>query len=301
MDLPSLRQLECLVAAAEHKSFSAAARACFITQPSLSAQIQQLEARLGVELFERRGRRVLLTSVGRELVAAARRVVADARAFVDVAESCKEPLGGILRLGVIPTVAPYLLPAALARLHARYPKLGVQVVESPTARLVAELDAGELDVVLVALEAELGNAETTALFEDVFELLAPADHALARKKRVGLEDLADQVVLLLDHEHCLRDQTLSLCQEARARTTDDFRATSLATLVEMVRSGIGVTLLPRLAATTELRGDRGLALVPFRSSPARTIGLAWRRGSPRRRDYELLAGVLRELGPPAPG
>ena len=297
MEIPSLRQLECFVAAADLLSFRRAAERCFMTQPSLSAQIRQLEERLGVELFERRGRRVLLTAAGEELAPAARRILEDARELVETASSLREPLGGTLRLGVIPTVAPYLLPSLVPRVKARHPRLRLLIREDTTARLVAELEAGRLELLLLALEADLGQAETLPLFPDPFRLVAPRGHPLAARERVTPADLEGEEVLLLEDGHCLRAQTLPLCEQAGALELDDFRATSLGTLVQMVAGGVGVTLVPELALSVEVPPGGELVALPFAGvSPARTIGLAWRRGSPRRRELLLLADTLKGLG-----
>ncbi len=297
MEIPSLRQLECLVAAAETLSFSRAAKACYITQPSLSAQIRLLEDLLGVELFERRGRRVLLTPAGEQLAAVARRVIAQARELVEVAASYQEPLGGTLRLGVIPTVAPYLLPRLVPRVKAEHKKLRLLIREDTTAHLVADLESGKLELLLLALEADLGEVETLPLFVDPFRLVVPHGHRLAARKRVSAQDLADERVLLLEDGHCLRAQALPLCERAGAHEVDDFRAASLGTLVQMVAGGVGITLVPELALELEARPERELAVLPFAGeAPARTIGLAWRRGSARRPEFLLFAEALRSLG-----
>ncbi len=299
MERPSVRHLEAIVAVADHLSFRKAAEACYVTQPALSAQIQQVEALLGVRLFERDRRRVLPTPAGAELAERARAVLADVDALAEAARAFGEPLAGTLRLGVIPTVAPYALPDAVRSVHAAYPDLRMLLTEDQTARLVARAKEGELDVLLLALEAELEDLEVLPLYRDPFVLTVPLGHPLADREAVGEEDLLDHEVLLLDDGHCLRDQALQICRAARASELDDFRASSLNTLVRMVASGIGVTLLPAMAAAVEIREEDGLVARPFRApAPGRTIGLAWRRSSPRGSDYALLADVLREHAPP---
>ncbi len=298
MERPSLRQLECVVAVAEHLNFRRAAEACFITQPALSAQLQQLENVLGLKLFERDRRRVLPTPAGAALVARARRALEEIDAFVDAARVFKEPLAGPLRLGVIPTVAPYVLPIAVPRFHKAFPRLKLFLREAQTAQLVELVRNGRLDLLLLALEADLGDLESVPIYEDPFVVAAPHDHPLARKAAVQERDLSESEVLLLEDGHCLRDQVLTLCKSVRANEVDDFRATSLNTLVRMVVGGIGITLLPSIAVPAEVHGQDRIALLPFaRGAFSRTIGIAWRRSSPRKQEFALLADVMRAHPP----
>ncbi|NOT31365.1 MAG: LysR family transcriptional regulator, partial [Planctomycetes bacterium] len=271
MERPGLRQLECAVAVAEQLSFRRAAEACFISQPALSLQIQQLESLLGTRLFERDRRRVLLTPAGEQLLPHLRGALLALDGLVEAARALGDPLAGTLRLGVIPTVAPYVLPGVIGPLRKRFPKLRLLLREDHTARLVERVQEGKLDLALLALEAELGNLATHALYSDPFVLVTPASHALAgralaRAKNITDADLADQDVLLLEDGHCFRNQALSLCQRAGARELVDFRATSLNTLVRMVASGTGITLLPAMAVATEVRTqDRLVTLATMRT------------------------------------
>jgi len=210
--------------------------------------------------------------------------------LVEAARVAQRPLCGTLRVGVIPTVAPYLLPRVLPRLRRKHKELRLLLREDHTVRIVAGLEAGDLDVLLLALEAELGNAQTLPLFRDDFFAVMPADHPLARKKRLRLEDLDGRQVLLLEDGHCLRDQALAVCSAQGASELGDFRATSLSTLAQMVTDGDVMTLLPELALGVETRGRRDLAVRPFRPpAPHRTIGLAWRSSSPRKEEFQSLA------------
>jgi len=294
MELPSVRQLECLAAVAEKLNFRRAAEACYITQPALSAQIQQLEALLGLKLFERDRRRVLPTAAGTQMAKKARGILAELHDLTEAAANHKEPLTGTLRLGVIPTVAPYVLPRALSEVHRRHPRLRLLLREGQTQELLELLQDGSLDLVLLALEADLGDAETLALFEDRFLLAVPPEHCLARRKRVSEKDLHAEEVLLLEDGHCLRDQALSICNSAGACELGDFRASSLTTLVEMVSGGVGVTLLPELALKAEGGREGRLALIPFgKASPSRTIGLAWRPSSIRKTEFRLLGEAIK--------
>jgi LysR family transcriptional regulator, hydrogen peroxide-inducible genes activator len=294
---PSVRQLECLVAAAKHLNFRAAARECHISQPALSSQIAHLEASLGVVLFERNRRRVLLTPVGVALVERAKKLLANLDEMGALAQSHAEPLGGQLRLGVIPTVAPFLMPRALPLLRRACPALELLLREEQTARSLSLLDEGKLDAVLLALEADLGDVQTLPLFRDPFVFAAGTGHPLASRKTVRAADLRAQRVLLLEDGHCLKDQAWAICQAEGVRDYVDFRATSLATLAQMVSSGAGVTLLPLLSVPT-VGSLPGLVVKPFaKPVPYRTIGIAWRTTSPRRELFEAIGQVLRELAP----
>lgn len=293
MDLPTIRQLECLVAVADKLHFGHAAEACYVTQPALSAQVQQLESLLGVKLFERDRRKVLPTAAGAKLAERAADILADLHDFTEAATAFKGPLTGTLRLGVIPTAAPYVLPRASREVNRRYPDLRLLLREAQTAELLALLAEGQLDVLLLALEADLGDVETLPLFPDPFVLAVPPDHRLAKRKKVSEADLLSEQVLLLDDGHCLRDQALSICNRAGAGELGDFRASSLTTLAQMVAGGIGVTLLPELSVTVEGTSS-GLSIVPFGArGPSRTIGLAWRRSSLREAEFRELGEAVR--------
>lgn len=289
----SLRQLQYAVAVAEHRSFRAAAEACLVSQPALSIQVARLEEALGVRLFERDRRRVLVTGAGEEVLARARTLLRQADDLEEGARRGADPLAGSLRLGVIPTVAPYLLPRLRPVLRRDFPALSPRWVEGPTAALVEELEAGRLDGAVLALEAELGDVEFAEVGRDPFVLAAPPGHPLARRRsRVRLSDLATAEVLLLDDGHCLRDQALAVCTTTRARELE-YRATSLSTLVQMVADGAGVTLLPKLAVPLEAeRAD--LVLREFADpAPGRTLAVIWRRGSPLGPSLRQVAASLR--------
>lgn len=292
MLLATLRQLEYAVALVDQGSFHAAARACGVTQPGLSAQIRQLEEALDVVLFER-SKPVLATPAGREIVARARAMLADARQLESAARRFAHPYSGPLRLGVIPTIAPYLLPRVLPRVRARYPDWKLELHEGQTEDLVALTQRGELDLSLLALEADLGGLTPHTLFRDPFAVALPIGHRLARRKRLRESDLRNETILLLTDGHCLHDQVVSVCDWASsAGELGDLRATSLATLVQMVASGAGVTLLPTLALSIEARTP-DLAFVSLaRPVPARTIGLVWRPTSPREEEFRALGALL---------
>ena len=290
---PTLRQLEYAVAVAEHLSFRKAARACHVSQPALSTQIRDLETALGLALFERDRRRVLVTSAGERLIERAREVLSAVDGFVESARSRTAPLVGDLRLGVIPTVAPYVLPGVLPSVRERYPELRLLLREAQTHVLVDALHAGQLDLLLLALEVDLGEARTLPLYSDPFVVAMPRDHALARAKSVDEEDLEAETLLLLEDGHCLREHALAVCRHGLARELGDFRGGSLNTLVRMVEGGLGLTLLPSMAVAAEVHADGGVAVRPvIKRAPSRTIGLAWRPSSGREDEYRQLAEVF---------
>ncbi len=293
----SLRQLQYVVAVAEELSFRRAAIRCRVSQPSLSAQLAQLEGVLGVRLFERDRRRVLVTAAGKDIVERARRLLVDADALLDAGKRASDPFVGTLRVGVIPTIAPYALPSVAPRLRERFPELTLAWREDKTEVLAAALQAGELDAALVALEAEIGDVDREVIADDPFVLAARHGDPLARKATpIQTSELRGAQVLLLDDGHCFRDQALDVCTMAHARE-GEFRATSLATLVQMVAGGSGVTLLPELAVATEA-ARAGLTVRPMASPKAhRTIALVWRRRSPLADALHQIGAVMREAFP----
>ena len=296
----SLRQLQYVVAVAETLGFRRAAERCAVSQPTLSTQIQQLEAVLGVKLFERGRGGVLVTVVGAEIVARARRVLVETEDIIAAATRARDAFTGTFRVGVIPTIAPYFLPEVTQVLAKKYPRLRLVFREEKTEDTVRDLWAGTLDVGLVALEAELGLLEHASVMRDPFLVAMAKGHALAKKRKIAQADLDDQEVLLLEDGHCLRAQALELCAKAGAREMD-LRSTSLATLVQMVASSGALTLLPSLAISVENRRAQ-LEIRPFtRPVPFRTIALVWRPRSPFRSAFRETAATLREHLSPSGG
>jgi LysR family hydrogen peroxide-inducible transcriptional activator len=294
MDRPSIRQLESLVAVADYHSFRKAATSLGISQPALSAQVQCAEELLGVQVFERDRRSVLVTTAGEDVVARARLALEAIDAVSDAARRRAEPLVGSLRLGVIPTVAPYWLPALLPLVRKTYPKLELILREDQTARLLGMLGAGQIDVALLALPVP-GDVTTAAIAREKFLLAAPRNSRLTHKKHLTVDDLEDQTVLLLEDGHCLRDQALSVCERSGAVESMEVRATSLPTLVQMVAGGMGVTLLPEAAAEALVQPRGPIELADLgKSPPGRTLGLAWRTSSARLREFRLLAETMSE-------
>lgn len=294
--LPTLRQLRYLVAIAEHRHFGRAAEACFATQSTLSAGLQELEHLLDVKLVERSKRRVMLTPLGEQVVERARVVLREAEDIAELASASKDPLSGPLRLGVIPTIGPYLLPRVLPPLREKYPGLRLYLREDMTARLLDALHDGEIDVALIALPFPTDELEVRQLGADPFLLACRSDDPLAKAKAPELEHLPEERLLLLDEGHCLREHALAACRLEPAHHRDDFRATSLPTLVQMVANSLGITLLPKMAVDAGLLGGTGLITRPMApSTPAREVALVWRKTTPRGAEFDLLADMLRQL------
>src|SRR5262245_22321890 len=290
----TLRQLRYLSALAEHRHFGRAAASCAVTQPALSMQIRELEGFLGVELVERRPGDVALTQVGTEVVRRGEGMLAAARDLVDFARHRGRLLTGRLQLGVIPTLAPYILPKILPLVQRRYPDLRIELRETQTKPLIDELAHGTLDVVMLALPAGEGDIETIHLFEDPFLLAVPADDPRPERARVAAREIDPQRLILLEEGHCLRDQALAYCASARRDSLMGLGATSLATVMQMVANGYGVTLVPRVAVDVEVRDERVKLLRFAEPEPGRAIGLAWRRTSPRKIDFVALGQLVVE-------
>jgi LysR family hydrogen peroxide-inducible transcriptional activator len=293
--LPTLRQLGYLVELAQRLSFRAAAEAQYVTQSTLSAGIKELETLLGVQLVERDRRHVRLTAVGEDVVARAREVLAAATDLAEAARSATRPLSGPLRLGAIPTIAPYLLPSVLPALRRAHPELKLYLREDLTNRLLERLRAGSLDVALIALPFDTGELYVRELFEDEFSFVARESDPAAREKNVALQRIDASDMLLLEEGHCLRDHAIAACGPRRGAWESRVEATSLATLIQMVDGGLGVTLLPAITLDAGvLKGTRLVARPFSRKAPSRTLALAARPTSPRRPDADLLAEFLIE-------
>jgi len=287
----TLRQLRYLASLARHRHFGRAAEDCAVTQPALSMQVRELEREIGTELVERRAGDIALTETGLEVARRAEHILAATRDLIDFARH-RDTLTGKLRLGIIPTLAPYILPRVLPRLQAAYPALRLDVRETQTKTLLDELVSGELDAVMLALPVEGADVETLRLFDDPFLLALAADDPQPVRERVALGDVDQRRLILLEEGHCLRDQALAFCGTANGDMPAKLGATSLATVMQMVANGYGVTLLPEVAAGVEVRDSRVKLLRFAEPEPVRTIGLAWRRTSPRTRDFEALGEVI---------
>jgi LysR family hydrogen peroxide-inducible transcriptional activator len=289
----TLRQLRYLTSLARHRHFGRAAEDCAVTQPALSMQVRELEREIGAELVERRPGEIALTDTGLEVAERAERILVATRDLIDFARH-RDLLSGPLKLGIIPTLAPYVLPRLLPRLQSTHPRLRLEVRETQTRVLLGELARGELDCVMLALPAEGADADTLKLFDDPFLLAVPATDKQLPRGRVGVDDVDQRRLILLEEGHCLRDQALAFCATARRDVPAGLGATSLATVMQMVANGYGVTLVPEVAADVEVRDNRVRLLRFTEPEPVRTIGLAWRRTSPRRKDFEALATIVVE-------
>jgi LysR family hydrogen peroxide-inducible transcriptional activator len=290
----NLRDLRYLVALADERHFGRAAERCFVSQPTLSAQIRKLEEYLGGTLVERQPKRVTLTATGEKIVERARRALQEADAIVDLGKTDRDPLAGALKLALIPTVGPYLLPHVVGPLRRALPRLKLMLYEYQTGPLLEKLRDGELDLGILALPVPADGLETAALYDEPFTVAMPSNHPLAERERIRLEDLRGETLLLLEDGHCLRDQALEVCSRIRLNEEQDYRATSLETLRQMVAAGHGITLLPELAAATPVGTARGLRIKPFaKPAPARTIGAVWRKSTTRGKAIEAVAATVR--------
>ena len=291
---PSIKQIRYICAVAEYKHFSKAAEACFVTQSTLSAAIQDLESQLGVIIFERSKKTVLITPSGEKLLAQARKILGEIEDFVSLAKMNQDVLTGEIRLGVIPTIGPFILPSLLKELRETYPKLGLYLKEDLSSKLYRHLQQGELDLIVLAFPYALPEMDTISLFKDEFLLCLSPGHKLEKSKRVKQSHLHGQSLLLLEEGHCLRDHALEACKLEKADTNLVYQGTSLHTLVHMVANGLGVTLLPQIAVAADVLGDTKLQLKKFNNeNVSREIGLAWRKSDPRREEYLLFADFIR--------
>jgi LysR family hydrogen peroxide-inducible transcriptional activator len=289
----TLRQLRYLASLARHRHFGRAAEDCAVTQPALSMQVRELEREIGVELVERKPGEIALTETGLEVAERAERILAATRDLVDFARH-RDLLSGQLRFGIIPTLAPYVLPPMLPRLQESYPGLRLEVRETQTRLLLGELASGDLDCVMLALPVEGADVETLKLFDDRFVLAASVAEPLPDHKRMAVDDVDQRRLILLEEGHCLRDQALAFCATTWRDAPAGLGATSLTTVMQMVANGYGVTLLPEVAVETEARDSRVKLLRFAEPQPARAVGLAWRRTSPRKKDFAALGEIIKE-------
>ena len=294
----NLRDLRYLVALAEYKHFGRAAEASFVSQPTLSTQLKKFEDELGMALVERNPRNVLLTEVGEAVVKRAKVILREADEIKAIARRAKDPEAGTVRIGIFPTLAPYLLPHVVPGIVKRFPKLELILVEEKTEVILKKLHDGELDAGVLALPIQDDSLHAEFLFEETFVLALPKQHRLAKSKRVKLADLALESLLLLDDGHCLRDQALEVCAMIGASEKPGFRATSLETLRHMVSANVGVTLMPALSVHAPSPNSPGVSLVPFSEpAPHRRIAMIWRRTSALTGLFHQLAPILKGIDP----
>ena len=295
--LPSPKQLHYLVALSEHLNFTRAAQSCFVTQSTLSAGLKELEDVLGARLVERDRQTVLMTRIGLEVAKRARAILAAAQDLVEIAAGAGEPMTGLLRLGVIPTIAPFLLPLTMQALRERYPKLKLALREDLTVNLLSRLEAGELDFVLIALPYKTAQFLVETLFDDALWIVGLKNDPELKAKQLHITSSLSDRLLLLEEGHCLRDHVLSACGTSTSRSPGRVEATSLLTLVQMVESGFGVGLIPEMAIRSGLMESPNLiARQVIKPAPKRTIALVARRSTPRHEDLKALAELIRTVG-----
>ena len=289
-----LKDLRYLVAVADTRHFGRAAERSFVSQPTLSAQLKKLEEYLGVQLIERAPKRVSLTAAGEEIVERARRILDAGDEIVELAKGHRDPLAGRLKLALLPTIGPYLLPHVAAKLRKGLPRLELMLYEYQTDPMLEKLHSGEIDVGILALPAQMDGLDTYELYKEPFMVAMPADHRLSSRATIKAEDLHHETLLLLEDGHCLRDQALDICSSIDLHEKQDYRATSLETLRQMVAAGVGITLLPELAGRGAYGNARGVAIKPFaRPVPTRTVGAVWRKSSARRESILALAKLIK--------
>jgi LysR family hydrogen peroxide-inducible transcriptional activator len=290
-----LKDLRYLVAVADSRHFGRAAQRCFVSQPTLSAQLKKLEQYLGTQLIERRPNNVSLTDAGEQIVARARRILETSDEVVTLARAHRDPLAGRLRVALLPTIGPYLLPRVSQAIRRALPRLELHLYEYQTAQILEKLRGGELDLGILALPVQLDGLEARELFAEPFTVALPDRHRLAKRERIQVADLEGETLLLLEEGHCLRDQALEVCSRIGAGENQDFRATSLETLRQMVATGAGVTLLPELATKGAYGDARGVVVLPFaRPAPVRHVGAVWRKTTARQPAIDALARLIAE-------
>ena len=294
MNAPSIRQLKYFVALTETEHFGRAADRCFVSQSAFSNAIKELESTLDAQLVDRTNRNVTITATGQQVAVQARLVLRDLDSLVETARGQKEPLTGELRLGVIPTIAPFILPDMLPKLRKKYPDLRLLLVEDQTQRIHARLMQGELDVMLIALPWEMQGVEELPLFRDAFALACHENTAHVDPENYRFSRLDSESILLLEDGHCLREHALAACKIRNTQKVSQFAASSLLTLIEMVDADLGVTFLPEMARGSSLLRNTRVKLHPIGDRSYRTIGLVWRKGSRRVEEFRLLGDFIRD-------
>jgi LysR family transcriptional regulator, hydrogen peroxide-inducible genes activator len=290
-----LKDLRYLVAVADTRHFGQAAARCFVSQPTLSAQLKKLEEYLGVQLVERHPRRIALTEAGTQVVARARRIIEASDEIVAMTALQRDPLSGRLRIALLPTIGPYLLPLVASRIRKKLPRIELLLYEYQTGPMLDHLQAGDIDMGILALPVPADGLIERKLFDEPFVVAVPESHALGSRKSLKTSDLDGQTLLLLEDGHCLRDQALDVCSHSHMQEKQDFRATSLETLRQMVASGGGITLLPLLASTGAYGHARGVAIVPFaRPAPVRHVGALWRKTTAKQEAIAAVCDVIAE-------
>jgi len=294
MNLPTVKQLRYLIELEKYAHFGKAAEASFVSQSAFSVAIRELESTLGTQLFDRTNKRVTITAMGQEIVVQARLVIRDLEALMDMARVSSEPLSGKLRLGVIPTISPFLLPRLLPKLRSQFPRLQLFLQEDTTQRVYERLMSGELDLILIAFPYELRNVEKMKLFNDQFLLAYRTGSQFIDKQKVTVDHLQSESILLLEDGHCLRDHALSACKIRNLNKVSHFAASSLLTLIEMVEADLGVTYLPEMAKDSPMLKNTNIKTQAMPKNSHREIGLIWRKGSARGKEFKMLGEFIKK-------
>ena len=295
VNIPTLKQLRYFLALVELNHFGRAAKSCFVSQSAFSIAIRDLEKLLNVQLVDRTNRSVTITGIGREIAAQARLTINSVELLVEMAQSSRSPLSSKLKLGVIPTIAPFLLPRLLPELRKQYPELQLFLVEDTTARVHQKLLDGELDLILIALPIALRGVEIETLFRDPFYLACRSRSKLIDPNHYAIDQLAQETILLLEDGHCLRDHALAACEIRDLNQVSRFAASSLLTLIEMVDADMGITFLPEMAEGSPLLKGTRVKTYPLPKSSCREIGVAWRSGSRREKEFRLLGKFMTDF------
>jgi len=294
MNLPTVKQLNYLIALEKHVHFGKAAESCFVSQSAFSVAIRELESTLGTQLFDRTNKRVSITAMGQEIVVQARLVVRDLETLMDMAWVSSEPLSGKLRLGIIPTISPFLLPKILPQLRSHFPRLQLFLQEDTTQRVYEKLMSGELDLILIAFPYELRHVEKMTLFKDPFLLAYKKGSQFIKTQKVTADNLRSESIMLLGDGHCLRDHALSACKIRNRNKISHFSASSLLTLIEMVEADLGVTYLPEMAKDSPMLKNTNIKTQAMPKNSHREIGLIWRKGSARGKEFKMLGEFIRK-------
>ncbi len=289
----NLRAISYVVAVADLRNFSQAAEQCYVSQPTLSAQIKKLEESLGIRIFERNNKRIMITEEGSAVIQSARRILREVETIKEIAENAGNPFAGTFRLGAFPTLSTYIFPDIVPEIKALMPDLRLILIEEKTAILMDKLHKGEIDAALFAMPVHEDSFEMRILFDDKFFLACSPDHPLAEKSEIGVEELAEYRLLLLEEGHCLRDNALEICQQHNIPEEHAFRATGLETLRQMVKAGTGITLMPKIAINN---AETGIKYIPFKHpAPHRTIGLYYRKTSAKKEIIRKIHGILKDF------
>jgi len=292
MHLPTIKQLKYFNALVEHNHFGKAADSCFVSQSAFSVAIKELENALGGQLVDRTNKSVTVTNLGRDIYQQSLTVMAEMKKMMDMAQGNLLPLSGQLSMGMIPTIGPFVMPALLPELNREYPELEIEIHEGKSADIYDQLMRGSLDVIVLALPYEMRSVETLTLFKDPFRLISSVHNKWLKGRKFDIEDVGDGSVLLLDDGHCLRDHAISACNIKHVDKISHFTASSLLTLVEMVKQDLGVSFIPEMALALPWFSHEDIKIDALEFDAYREIGLAWRKGSTRAKEFKMLGDCI---------